>query len=441
MHPINVSQKLLAPLLAGLAFAGCAMINGIQGELNDEKTGGEQPIDNGTTGVVSGQVAVAPEVGFTGASTLTDQTNLQGVPNARVRAIAPDGSFIDVTTNAEGQFFIELPNGEYNLVAERVNPDNGEVYNAQAPVEVTNGEDQRLAEPLTIIQSGAIIGVVYLEGKAPGALTASVVAIREIGVFALTDEYGSFAFPNIPAGNYSIDALHLGYEAAAILDIAVETAAFTSLDPVSLATAASITPAGYGLVSGIVSAGGSAVAGALVSVKGLGTPAVSDNEGAYTLALPAGNYTLFAVADGLSLGERTVDVVDQATASADFSLSQAPTAGQGQVSGRIIHGDSGAPLASVVVISNPSRGQSFSDNNGRFNIDLPVGCYSIAAARGGFEQSKTTVCLEADLALDIGDLALYPQGADTAQCVAVYETCNTRDDDCDGQVDEDEACD
>jgi hypothetical protein len=128
-----------------------------------------------------------------------------------------------------------------------------------------------------------------------------------------------------------------------------------------------------------------------------------------------------------------VKVLAGETIQADIILNPSSEYGIATLKGKVIDGTNGNPVFSAVVLSSPSRGQTYTDTNGTFSLNLPVGCYTITFAKGGYEETKISVCLDSGMKVDLGNIALYPSGGG---CFAETEICDGKDNDCDGEVDE-----
>lgn len=215
-------------------------------------------------------------------------------------------------------------------------------------------------EPTT----GTLIGNVT-DGDSGAALSDVQVVVFDAssnspsGVSAVTDGSGNYMIELDP-GNYFVKASKQGYEnspPAAVTPISFAiTVGMQTMKDIEM-FASSVTNGGW--ISGVVTAGGAAVAGALVVAddgSGNGYSSVSDAEGKYNIFnVPAGTYSVKAWAAGYNAPEVSASVTSGAeTASTDISA----TAGaSGSVSGQITFLATGN-IEVDVALTHPSTGET-----------------------------------------------------------------------------------
>jgi len=390
--------------------------------------------EKGKNGIITGYVVAEQKAGLAPPDTLMPLGNgneVKPVPGAKVKVesveVKKEGK-----ADENGKFEIEVPRGHYNLIAEMVRQD-GKKFNALIEVDV---EESKVVEvgQVVIKEAGAIYGVARLSDKSPGYYKGIVVYIMATGMFALTDENGAYALPGVPSGTYTLRFDMVGYKEKEVEGIVVESGKATKVDDVILDVDEQEI-INKGIVGGTVKDAqtSSPISGALISVKGLGVSSVSLDDGSYQIAIDPGTYKLLAVADGYGMAEIEVKVLAGETIQADIILNPSSEYGIATLKGKVIDGTNGNPVFSAVVLSNPSRGQTYTDTNGTFSLNLPVGCYTITFAKGGYEETKISVCLDSGMKVDLGNIALYPSGGG---CFAETEVCDGKDNDCDGEVDE-----
>ncbi len=137
-----------------------------------------------------------------------------------------------------------------------------------------------------------------------------------------------------------------------------------------------ISAIGGGEINGTVSAaeGGAPIAGALVSASPGTASATTGPDGAYTLILEPGLYTVTASAFGFTEQALAVDLPDENPVTQDFSLATAPFA---TLSGTVLDGaDQPLEGAWVVVEDAPVAGQA-TGPDGSFEFELPPGAYTV----------------------------------------------------------------
>ncbi|RME19929.1 MAG: hypothetical protein D6800_13720 [Candidatus Zixiibacteriota bacterium] len=394
------------------------------------------------TGKVIGKVIKNAEVSFgrsPGLVALDDDGNGREPVGGAVVRIHGDGVEKRVTTAADGTFVAELPPGRYRAIAERVRSD-GTKFTAQQTFSVTTGTDTELAEPLYIQEAGAIFGVARLDDDTIEDHSGITVVLSDTGIAGITNDRGSFVFPAVPAGTYTIEYWKVGYEPVTSAEVEVE-AGQTARVPDVLLAADEVALVGRGTVAGqVLDVSGQPVAGALVTVKGAAIPAVSNSKGEFELSLPPNPYVLIAIADGYDAGQVDVDVVADQSQAVTIVLPDSTFSGVARVDGVVIDGVTGEPLDSTLVVADPPRNQTFTGSDGSFAMNLPNGCYALNVATGGYDVSTINICLEPGDEIDLGDIALYAEGRLSGRCVATHERCDGEDNDCDGEVDEGGVC-
>jgi hypothetical protein len=376
-----------------------------------------------SSGVVTGQVVAKQAANLAAAPFwyrwFADGTQTASIEGATVLAYPleasaetpPNMPVAEVDTSPEGEFELELQPGKYRLIAEKIRAD-GEKYNARRDVQVYGGAVTDLGEPIEIQEAGALYGLARLADVAALEGHAGIVVVLDgMGQFALTDEWGAYAFPGVPAGEYAVEFDKVGYAAQRVTDVSVAVGKAARATEVTLAVDALERRDKAILAITVVDDGdGAAVSGALVSVRGIAVSGVSDAGGWLELAIDEGEYTLFGVADGYGIGKADFSAVKGKTAAIELRLpASAVSRGPALVRGTVSAID-GALLASTVVLSDPARGQTQTDNRGQFALELPQGCYTLTFAKGGFDRTSRFVCLDPGMQVDLGVVTLPPDG-------------------------------
>jgi outer membrane receptor protein involved in Fe transport len=153
------------------------------------------------------------------------------------------------------------------------------------------------------------------------------------------------------------------------------------------------------LVGIVFDAAGSPVAGAPVSVGSVAT--VSDEGGAWRLAVPAGAATLHVADASIEVpvvAGRTTEVLVtlggtvtiEAPPAAEV-VEERPTGPPGSLEGTVVDGDTGEPLGGVRVFVRGSDADATSDARGRFRLTLPSGGWDLSAVRAGYATEAATV--------------------------------------------------
>jgi hypothetical protein len=152
----------------------------------------------------------------------------------------------------------------------------------------------------------------------------------------------------------------------------------------------------------------------IASGHNAGAVAAADAEGRYRIAdLPAGAYTLRAIADGFAPastsvtidGDRAIDFALTRSAGGGSAPEPPPAAGERwTITGTITDAASQSPLADVIVeVDNGADRErtATTDVRGRYTLqDLESGSMTVRVARDGFGAKAATIALTADRTLD-----------------------------------------
>ncbi|MEV7616806.1 S8 family serine peptidase [Streptomyces sp. NPDC089799] len=134
-----------------------------------------------------------------------------------------------------------------------------------------------------------------------------------------------------------------------------------------------------GSLAGTVRSGGEPVAGAKVTADGpIDRTTTTAADGSYRFpSLSVGDYALTAGKFGYGQESATSAVSEGATATADFTLTQAPS---GKLTGTV--GSAAGPAAGATVTIADTPVTATADDQGRFEVTLPHGTYDVRAAHG-----------------------------------------------------------
>ncbi|MEV0987756.1 S8 family serine peptidase [Streptomyces sp. NPDC049949] len=163
-----------------------------------------------------------------------------------------------------------------------------------------------------------------------------------------------------------------------------------------------------GAVSGTVRSAGAPVAGAKVTAAGpIGRTTTTAADGTYAFpALSVGAYTLTVSKFGYGQQTSTATVTENATATGDFSLAQAPS---GKLTGTVTSAAGPAAGATVTLTDTPLTATA--DDQGRFELTVPHGTYEVRAAHSSRcvtgASAQTTVAGDTTLALTLPERTDY----------------------------------
>ncbi len=182
------------------------------------------------------------------------------------------------------------------------------------------GRVDALAAVAAIAHPGYLEGVVRGSGNLP--LAGAAVRATEHGggaaSAALTDSDGRWSLITAP-GTYDLEATAFGYASEVETGVTVVTDTTTYQSFV-------LSPMPGGSVEGVVTTSDTeAPLAAVIRVTGTPVTATAVTDGAFSLELPAGTYTLTAEHWGYRVGQQTVNVAIGSSTRQDFALDPAPT--------------------------------------------------------------------------------------------------------------------
>ncbi len=157
-----------------------------------------------------------------------------------------------------------------------------------------------------------------------------------------------------------------------------------------------------GAVSGTVRSAGAPLAGAKVTAAGpIGRTTTTAADGTYAFpALSVGAYTLTVSKFGYGQQTSQATVTENATATGDFTLTQAPS---GKLTGTVTSAAGPAAGATVTLTDTPLTATA--DDQGRFELTVPHGTYEVRAAHSSRcvtgAAAQTTVAGDTTLALTL----------------------------------------
>lgn len=329
------------------------------------------------------------------------------VPDAEVRLGAGLALFFGtaVTTGADGRFELAgIAPGTHAVSASK----EGYAEATLDGLEIAAPVDDLL---LVLSHGTALFGSVY--GVDPDSLAGVRITASPNGRLALprssrVDYRGAYRVEGLAAGSWTVTAaIESGRQAVEEVTIgAGEREVRLDLD---------LGGDGHA-VAGRILLGGRPLAGARVSLDGRDRPssavASSDQEGRFRFAgLSSGSYNL-AVID-----RSTFAVVDSRRIEVDGDLELQLDVAGSEITGRVVDGETGAPLAGVAVrleatgheIRLPFHPRATTDEAGHFLFRrVAAGDYRLRAEEDGYAPAAATLSLADGLPADGVELKLAP---------------------------------
>ncbi len=279
------------------------------------------------------------------------------------------------TTDNTGSYaFDSLAAGSYVLAISAFDADSYD-FNVQAKsATVAAGGTASVDFTGSHIRTADISGKVMVEGEGLGGVVVSLSGASE--ATATTDDAGSYAFPDLRAGSYTVeiafDASQYDFDVVTLNATVAVGGSATNLN----FTGSHIRTAG---ISGTVAVDGQLLGGVVVSLSGVSEAKETTNAaGSYAFTgLQAGSYTVEISEFGAGLYEfsdtsKSATVAVGESETVNFTGSHIRTAG---ISGKVMVGDEG--ISGVVVsLSGVSEAEDTTDATGSYAFtDLQAGSY------------------------------------------------------------------
>jgi len=338
-------------------------------------------------------------------------------------------------TNALGQYtFINVPVGTYQLTVRRsgIKPKSAQVTVAANTSTVTRigfvPADAIVSSRRSLFMAGAgtaLRGTVIDEQTRPLSNAKISVIQSDTTVSVLTESNGTYEVRNLKPGSYRVSVFRVGYQVASqalTLGAAVTAHCDFQLTQVASASVTSLirnaSAKQQGEIRGTLQTlTGAPIANASIEVRSAGkasllTRTSTNTRGEYALKLAEGTYDLKGKEPSFQDGAHSVSVRAGISTRQDFVLMKAAastikeSSGQsragivpatnGQVSGRVIDGKTGAPIAGVTVSIVGHRTFTTGTNGSYSFTNLVPGTYQITAKKGGFAEAQKSVTIRAE---------------------------------------------
>ena len=240
---------------------------------------------------------------------------------------------------------------------------------------------------------GSISGKATLEGQNTGNAGIAVY-IEGTSFVSFTDDGGNFLISNVPEGKYKLVAQKEGYEPAVQEDVVVKAGEETK--GIILNLSKKVVPSGS--ISGKITFEGQTTGNAGIIVFLLGTNYVTttQDDGSFELKeIPAGKYTLMAVASGYTsarvdnvlVQENGVTVIPQI----DLQKTVVGPSGEeyGGISGRVTLNGAQTGNGDIAVFIIGTSYVAYTADDGSYTIArVPPGTYNVRAVKDGYNPAQ-----------------------------------------------------
>ncbi len=284
--------------------------------------------------------------------------------------------------------FEQLPEGHYAITASRLG------LSGRVSAVVPNGGI--VAVTVKLQPAGTVLGLVLMpDGSTPAGLAdvRLIVAGKTVGYCTSADDgTGSFSFPNVPVGDFKLEAFdnrstRMGRTAGRVSQQGQEVTADITLLPV-------------GAVRGQVTANNAAVDHALVTIMAGESgfsftylKATTDSTGSYRFSgIPVGKFRLSATHPSAALTGSAEGVLDGISEPIPDKIVNITLESSATLSGFVYdHGGTPVAGAQITVRIGSRTFQTASRENGSYRVDyVPLGEATVRAeAPAGFDRGET----------------------------------------------------
>ncbi|MCY1015717.1 carboxypeptidase regulatory-like domain-containing protein [Pyxidicoccus sp. MSG2] len=260
--------------------------------------------------------------------------------------------------------------------------------------------------------TGSVSGYVVRANSTEPVAGATVSVNESSELAVLTNSEGYFVIPGLPAGGYTLTASRAGFTSASVA-VGVQANQVTLAGRLVLDVAAQT-----GLVRGRVldSTTAQALASVQVSLEGTAQRSVlTNNAGDFDFgALAPGLYAIRFQKSGYRTLSGTVTVTAGDTVSTQLAMTPESTPvddSDGLVSGRVVDGKTGQPLAGAVIALGSGLSAT-TGADGTFSIAaVPRGSYSGTVGAAGYQGLNFSLMFGPGCIGDMGTLTLFPEAA------------------------------
>jgi len=285
---------------------------------------------------------------------------------------------VDGTSDANGNFVLEVDSGTWALTAEK------QGYEPAGPetVTVAAGTYLELDEPLTLVGNpGVVTGNVINHGGGPVA-GATVRAEGDNGASAVTTgATGRFAL-ELAQGRWSVRAEKSGFQASDPREVVVSPGGSVEIEPAIV-----LEPIAFAIV-GRVTDGQAAIVGAdVVAVPSSGEPVetVTNGYGEFVLVPPAATYQMTAAAQGFGASRPHQITLESGESFTGVELPVRTL--DGLVSGHVVSAGTGVPEALVT----DGSAWTLTGPDGGFSLAVSHGLHELRASKAGYLSSPPMV--------------------------------------------------
>ncbi|QSG02788.1 carboxypeptidase regulatory-like domain-containing protein [Natranaeroarchaeum sulfidigenes] len=284
----------------------------------------------------------------------------------------------EVPTDADGEYEIELEEGDYVMAAE------ADGFLSPSPVTVTLNEDR--TQNLELETAATIEGTVKDEDDTE-IEDVSVSAEQDGSSYSTsTDEEGMYSI-DVPEGDYTVTVSDYRFEGGSV-DVFLEKGETKEED-------LEATKLSTGTLEGeVTDRDGESLEEAFVDIQQDGEQVDfvrTDADGQYDIELADGEYTVFAAKDGFQFEQRTVTIDGDATTIEEFELEELVTL-DGEVTDTDDNALDGVDIS--LVEDGETVEETETDTDGEYEVEVPTGEYTVEISDSVHEDLDEVVTLD-----------------------------------------------
>ena len=299
--------------------------------------------------------------------------NQRMLADVTVKAIPGTGTIVSTTSDAFGQFSLNLTSGTYSLQAELSG------YTATENPQITVSTGETIADVRLVLapNRSKIVGLVTTDGSIPLAgVEISCGMLKTI-----TKSNGSYEL-SVDAGQYTISAFKEGYTSSPVQQVTVAPGQVVEQVNFVLRSNAS-------MIKGWVRSAGKAVYHAqVVAQNSSSISTYTDESGYYVLNVDAGTWDIQVSKEGFqtAIQQDVIVGVGQTAAGINFNLKKNIVT----ITGQVKEIDHGTPIRNAKVEILDTGATTTTKSDGTYTLIIEPGEYTLCVSKEGYGTVQKT---------------------------------------------------
>jgi hypothetical protein len=292
----------------------------------------------------------------------------RNVADVRIKAVAIAGEALSTSSDAYGQFSLNVPSGVYKITAEKAH------YSFDQSLQLTlnAGETFSGMELVLTAAQAKVRGKITVDGFTP---LADVTVTN--GVTSTTSSEGGTYELELRQGAHTIYGQKEGYTSTPPESVTVSPGQV--IDGVNFV----LTP-NASVFKGKITADDQTVEGARVEAHGLRqATAFSNASGEYVLSVEPGEWEIVAAKEGYLDARKETQQIGPGQRFENIDFQLVPNIAT--VQGKVVDAEAAAPIRDVVISLSSLSLSTFSHADGQFTVNCEPGEYNVTLSKSGYK--------------------------------------------------------